>query len=205
MIFTHPPHLSVCLSVCHRLKDEELNTKRALQKQKLAELEAAKASQDVMAKGNNNKASDTPTITASSAATASPSSSSSSTVHVVIKADGVCTLEALKKVVSNIASRAMEYVRVEVVGSSVGDVTSSDLDLLSSGDKGLVLGFNVNIVDGHTRSLAKQLDIAVCRDNVIYRLEDELVRVMSEYLPKERVLEQEVLLTGLLYVLLDML
>lgn len=186
-------HLHTTLS--YRLKEEELNTKRALQKQKLAELEAAKSSQDVMLKANNKGGGgaaaaavmeDTPVV-----ATAAPSSS---TVHVVIKADGVCTLEALKKVVSNIAARALEYVRVEVVGSSVGDVTSSDLDLLSSGDKGLVLGFNVNIVDGHTRSLAKQLDIAVCRDNVIYRLEDELIRVMSEYLPKERVLEQEVLL-----------
>jgi len=177
----------------HRLKEEELNIKRALQKQKLAELEAAKSSQDVMSKANNKGGGaaaavmvDTPVV-----ATAAPSSS---TVHVVIKADGVCTLEALKKVVSNIAARALEYVRVEVVGSSVGDITSSDLDLLSSGDKGLVLGFNVNILDGQTRSLAKQLDIAVCRDNVIYRLEDELVRVMSEYLPKERVLEQEVVL-----------
>jgi len=177
----------------HRLKEEELNIKRALQKQKLAELEAAKSSQDVMSKANNKGGGaaaavmvDTPVV-----ATAA---SSSSTVHVVIKADGVCTLEALKKVVSNIAARALEYVRVEVVGSSVGDITSSDLDLLSSGDKGLVLGFNVNILDGQTRSLAKQLDIAVCRDNVIYRLEDELVRVMSEYLPKERVLEQEVVL-----------
>jgi len=176
----------------HRLKEEELNIKRALQKQKLAELEAAKSSQDVMSKANNKGGAaaavmvDTPVV-----ATAAPSSS---TVHVVIKADGVCTLEALKKVVSNIAARALEYVRVEVVGSSVGDITSSDLDLLSSGDKGLVLGFNVNILDGQTRSLAKQLDIAVCRDNVIYRLEDELVRVMSEYLPKERVLEQEVVL-----------
>jgi translation initiation factor IF-2 len=176
----------------HRLKEEELNIKRALQKQKLAELEAAKSSQDVMSKANNTGGAaaavmvDTPVV-----ATAAPSSS---TVHVVIKADGVCTLEALKKVVSNIAARALEYVRVEVVGSSVGDITSSDLDLLSSGDKGLVLGFNVNILDGQTRSLAKQLDIAVCRDNVIYRLEDELVRVMSEYLPKERVLEQEVVL-----------
>lgn len=186
-------HLHTTLS--YRLKEEELNTKRALQKQKLAELEAAKSSQDVMSKANNKGGGgaaaaavmeDTPVV-----ATAAPSSS---TVYVVIKADGVCTLEALKKVVSNIAARALEYVRVEVVGSSVGDVTSSDLDLLSSGDKGLVLGFNVNIVDGHTRSLAKQLDIAVCRDNVIYRLEDELIRVMSEYLPKERVLEQEVLL-----------
>lgn len=144
-----------------------------------------------MSKANNKGGGAAAMVDTPVVATAAPSSS---TVHVVIKADGVCTLEALKKVVSNIAARALEYVRVEVVGSSVGDVTSSDLDLLSSGDKGLVLGFNVNIVDGQTRSLAKQLDIAVCRDNVIYRLEDELVRVMSEYLPKERVLEQEVVL-----------
>jgi translation initiation factor IF-2 len=113
-------------------------------------------------------------------------------INVVIKADGVGTLEALKQIVKGIQSRALQDVVVDVVGASVGDVNVSDIDLAASGGEALVLAFNVGITDGATRSRAKMLDVNICRNDVIYRLEDELVRVMLAHLPKERTLEREV-------------
>ena len=105
---------------------------------------------------------------------------------------GVCTLEALQQVVKGVAERAVG-VRVEVVAASVGDLHQSDVELVASGGHALVLAFNVGIADAATRAKAKQLDVSVSREVVIYRLEDELVRIMGDQLPKERVLKKEVM------------
>ncbi|KAJ1433792.1 hypothetical protein B484DRAFT_301361, partial [Ochromonadaceae sp. CCMP2298] len=99
--------------------------------------------------------------------------------------------QALKQVVQGIALRAVDDICLEVVGASVGDVTPSDVELASSGGEALVLAFNVGIQDAATRAAAKQLDVPIHRDEVIYRLEDELVRAMLAYLPKERVVKIE--------------
>ena len=113
-------------------------------------------------------------------------------INVVMKADGIGTLEALKQIVNGIASRALQDVSVNIVGASVGDVSLSDVELAASGGDALVLAFNVGIVDSAARSKAKMLDVNICRNNVIYRLEDELVRTMLSHLPKERSLQTEV-------------
>jgi translation initiation factor IF-2 len=113
-------------------------------------------------------------------------------INVVIKADGVGTLEALKQIVQGIASRAVQDIQICVVGTSIGDVNTSDVELAASGGDALVLAFNVGIADTATRSMAKMKDVNICRDDVIYRLEDELVRTMLSHLPKERSLVREV-------------
>lgn len=113
-------------------------------------------------------------------------------INVVIKADGVGTLEALKQIVGGIASRAVQDLEICIVGSAVGDVNTNDVEMAASGGDALILAFNVNITDSNTRSMAKMKDVNICRDNVIYRLEDELVRVMLSHLPKERSLQREV-------------
>jgi hypothetical protein len=40
--------------------------------------------------------------------------------------------------------------------------------------------------------MAKELDVRIVRDTVIYRLEDELRALIESLLPKERVLTREV-------------
>lgn len=159
-----------------RVREQELIVRRLEMKARLEAAAAAEAAGEVGAK-------------AKVAAAFAPKPVK---IDVVIKADGVGTLEALKKVVQGIASRAMKDVRVEVVGATVGDVNLNDVELAAAGEDSLVLAFNVGVVDAETRSKAKMLDVNICRSDIIYRLEDELVRVMLANLPKERTLEREV-------------
>ena len=48
--------------------------------------------------------------------------------------------------------------------------------------------------------MAKELDVRIVRDTVIYRLEDELRALIESLLPKERVLTREVRERGALYI-----
>jgi translation initiation factor IF-2 len=50
----------------------------------------------------------------------------------------------------------------------------------------MVLGFNVSLADGSARARAKEMDIPITRDSVIYRIEDQLRKKLSELLPMER-------------------
>lgn len=129
-------------------------------------------------------------------------------INVVLKADGLGPLEALRKVVTAIANQSSE-VSVRMLGSSVGDIHLGDVERASvaqlgkEGDKNkgkgpvavsypLLLAFNVNVADAATRATAKELDVKIVRDSVIYRLEDELINLIETCLPKERFLHLEV-------------
>jgi translation initiation factor IF-2 len=67
-------------------------------------------------------------------------------VEVVLKADGMGTLEALRKVVQGIASRATHDLKVEIISASIGDITSSDVDLAAAGNQPLVLADRKSVV-----------------------------------------------------------
>ena len=51
----------------------------------------------------------------------------------------------------------------------------------------------VNIIDSQTRSLLKQSDVDFVRDAVIYRLEDHIISMIQDYMPKERIETIEVI------------
>jgi translation initiation factor IF-2 len=181
-----------------KAREALLAAKRAANRDRIVAAEAAALA--LMSKGKGASSADAKGAAAAAASAASAASSDEASavasgkiiVHVVIKADGVCTLEALRQIVKGIASRASSDVHVEIVGSSIGDVNLSDIELATSGGEPLVLAFNVGIADAATRSMAKQRDVTICRDDVIYRLEEELVKTMVSYLPKERTLVKEV-------------
>ena len=106
-------------------------------------------------------------------------------VSLVLKADGVGTLDALAKVVTELGKRTDDVV-LKIVEQSVGDITRSDVE--HAGTSGAaVFGFNVGLADSATRAVAKELDVAVNRDTIIYRLEEALVDQMERALPRERV------------------
>jgi len=93
--------------------------------------------------------------------------SSLSNVKVLLKADSPSTADALEKVVGTLAQRSKE-VTVEIVGTSVGDITQSDLEVLGSikGAETCVLAFNVGVADSSTRTMAKELNIRISRNTV---------------------------------------
>ena len=66
------------------------------------------------------------------------------------------------------------------------------MERASAVGEALILGFNVGIADNNTKMTAKQLDVNICKDEVIYRLEDELVKTVEALLPKDRVVTKEV-------------
>jgi translation initiation factor IF-2 len=113
------------------------------------------------------------------------------TVNVVIKADGVGTVEALSQIVKSLASRTTD-VTLNIVHSAVGAINSSDVERAHAVGNCMVLGFNVDLVDSATRSASKELDVEVHNNDVIYRLEDALLEAMQKVMPKERLLHLEV-------------
>jgi len=116
-------------------------------------------------------------------------------LNVVLKADGVGPLEALRQLVLSVTSRTSD-VLVRILSAAVGDVNPSDIERVSTtANPGsskvlavpLVLAFNVGLADSSTRATANELDVRVVRDNVIYRLEDELIATMEAHMPKEKI------------------
>ena len=103
-------------------------------------------------------------------------------LNVILKADGVGTSEALEKVVKGVDNRSTD-VELNVIGNSVGDINSSDVELAINADNVIILGFNIGIADTTTRNQAKQNDIKIVRDSVIYRLEDSLIEKISSLVP----------------------
>ena len=111
-------------------------------------------------------------------------------ISVLLKADGVGTLEALEQVVKGLGERTTD-VTITVADASVGDVTRSDVERAFTVGNALVLAFNVGLADSATRASAKELDVTIMRDSVIYRLEDSLRTAMQAQMPKERSLVRE--------------
>ena len=111
-------------------------------------------------------------------------------VSVLIKADGVGTLDALSKLVLGLAARTKD-VHLQLADCEVGDITRSDVERAVTVGQAVILGFNVGIADSVTRAMAKEMDVKIVRDTVIYRLEDELRAVMESHMPKERALTRE--------------
>lgn len=50
----------------------------------------------------------------------------------------------------------------------------------------------MGVADANTRNEAKELDVRIVRNSVIYRLEDELKGAMESVMPMDKVLTREV-------------
>ena len=111
-------------------------------------------------------------------------------LNVILKADGVGTSEALENIVKGIDSRSTD-VELKIIGNTVGDINSSDVELAMGANDVIVLGFNIGIADAATRNQAKQNDIKIARDTVIYRLEDALVEKIVSLMPQEKRITEE--------------
>ena len=112
------------------------------------------------------------------------------TVNVVLKADGQGTLKALQQIITSLQARTQD-VSICIASATVGDITRSEVESAANMTNAFILGFNVSLTDSVTRELAKQLDIPVFRDTIIYRLEDALCEAMEKLMPKEKVFELE--------------
>ncbi len=75
-------------------------------------------------------------------------------VPVILKADGVGTLEALNNVIKGLSERTQD-VEVQVKSSGIGAITMTDVEKAATIGNATILAFNVGYIDGETRSAAK--------------------------------------------------
>jgi translation initiation factor IF-2 len=90
-------------------------------------------------------------------------------LKVVVKADAAGSLEVLNKTIGELTS---DEVRLSIIHSGVGAITSSDIQLAEA-SKAVVIGFHV-IADSKARSLAENLKVDVRSYTIIYEMLDEL-------------------------------
>ncbi|HKB16398.1 MAG TPA: translation initiation factor IF-2, partial [Planctomycetota bacterium] len=103
-------------------------------------------------------------------------------IAIVLKADVLGSLEALKK---ELPALSVPEVDVKVLRTGIGGITEADV-LLAETSKGVVLGFNV-AADDKARAAAEQHGVEIRTYRVIYELLDEVRRAMEGMLaPVER-------------------
>ena len=94
-------------------------------------------------------------------------------VSIVVKADTLGTLEAVKSSLATLVSSSAGLTfSIKFLLTATGDVTDSDVALAQSGD-GIVLGFNVG-VSSWIRDMARDLGVVVQSYNTIYDLIDQV-------------------------------
>ena len=92
---------------------------------------------------------------------------------IILKADVQGSVEVLKDTLSKLST---DQVKVEVIRSSVGAITTHDV-LLASASKALIIGFNVR-PERKASDLADKEDVEIRLHTVIYELSEELRNAM---------------------------
>ncbi len=101
-------------------------------------------------------------------------------LNVVVKADVQGSLESLLDSLANLRN---EEVAVKVVGSGVGDISESDVNMAKAAGA-LILGFNVSL-QAAVKQLATREQVKVQLYKVIYELLDDIRDVLSQMLSPE--------------------
>lgn len=103
-------------------------------------------------------------------------------LKVVLRADVFGSLEAIKESLEKIVT---DKVKVNVIFSSTGGITESDV-LLASASHAIILGFNVR-PDTNARKTAENEKVEVKCYNIIYELLEEIKKAMTGLLDKKEV------------------
>ncbi|MEK7535836.1 MAG: translation initiation factor IF-2 [Patescibacteria group bacterium] len=101
-------------------------------------------------------------------------------IPIILKADATGTLEAIK---SELTKQETEKVGVKFVDSGVGAITESDVKILRSSDKPIIIGFNVSI-DKHAKDSAEKNGVRIELFDIIYKLSEWFGEYVDEITPK---------------------
>jgi translation initiation factor IF-2 len=101
-------------------------------------------------------------------------------IQLLIKADVHGSAEALRDALSKITSEA---VKVNVVGSAVGGITESDVQLAAA-SKAIIIGFNVR-ADAAARGAIKESGVDIRYYSIIYEAIDDIKAAASGLLAPE--------------------
>ncbi len=103
-----------------------------------------------------------------------------STVPVIIKSDVHGSAEALRDALTNLSN---DEVKVKVLGSSVGGITETDVNLAAASDA-FIIGFNVR-ADATARTAIKESGVDVRYYSIIYEAIDDVKAALSGLLAPE--------------------
>ncbi|HZO21370.1 MAG TPA: translation initiation factor IF-2, partial [Steroidobacteraceae bacterium] len=101
-------------------------------------------------------------------------------VAVLIKADVQGSAEALREALAKLST---DEVQVKVLGSGLGGITVSDVQLAAA-SKALIIGFNVR-ADAAARDALKESGVGVRYYSIIYEAIDDVKQMMSGMLQPE--------------------
>jgi translation initiation factor IF-2 len=103
-----------------------------------------------------------------------------SVIPVLVKTDVQGSAEALREALSKLSTGE---VQVKVLGSNVGGITASDIQLAAA-SKAQVIGFNVR-ADASAREAMKETGVEVRYYSIIYEAIDDVKQMMSGLLAPE--------------------
>ena len=103
-----------------------------------------------------------------------------SALTVVLKVDVQGSAEALQESLTRLST---DEVRVDIVGSGVGGITTSDINLALA-SKAVLIGFNVR-ADAAARRLAEQETVEIRYYSVIYEVVKDIKQALSGLLSPE--------------------
>ncbi|MBI5755128.1 translation initiation factor IF-2, partial [Candidatus Peregrinibacteria bacterium] len=102
------------------------------------------------------------------------------TLKIILKGDTEGSLEAIKQELSKIHD---EKVAIQIIHCGVGHITESDV-LMASASSGLVIGFHVE-AGANVKKLAEREHVEVITYEIIYKLSDDLKKLLSGLLEPE--------------------
>ncbi len=95
-------------------------------------------------------------------------------LNIVVKADVQGTAEAVK---ASLEKMSVENIRVNVIRSTVGGISESDV-LLASASHAIIYGFNVR-PDANVRRKAEEEGVEIRLHNIIYKMVEEIEAAMK--------------------------
>ena len=101
-------------------------------------------------------------------------------LNIIVKADVQGTAEAVK---ASLEKRDVDGVRVNVIRSTVGAISESDV-ILASASQAIIYGFNVR-PDAKVRNKAEEENVEIRLHNVIYKMVEEIETAMKGMLAPE--------------------
>ncbi len=101
-------------------------------------------------------------------------------VPVLIKADVLGTIDAIKHELSNFTS---DRITVRVIDAHVGDISANDVQNVSATENAIIVGFNVK-VERAAVDLAERLGVEIETFSIIYELSEWLNTALKNRTPK---------------------
>lgn len=105
-----------------------------------------------------------------------------SELSLVVKADVVGSLEAIKE---SLAKLSNNYVTVKFSGEGVGPISESDINMAEVSDK-IIIGFKSKL-SSQIKQAAQSKGIKIINYDVIYELISDVKAILAEMMPVERI------------------